>query len=269
MGVDLSKKLFADIHNMFGGRLNLFICGGAAADPEIIAGMRDLGFHAIQGYGLTECAPVAAINHESCFRDASAGLTPSYGELMIVDKSEDGTGEICYRGDNLMLGYYNAPDLTDEVIIDGWFHTGDLGYIDEDGFLYITGRKKNVIVTNGGKNVFPEELETYLSRNRYVKESVVVGYMNEAKRDYDIVAIIHPDSDALREKLGGEYTEEQVRELLGEAVAEVNGIVQSYKHINYFVTRDEEFINNSSRKIKRNASIAEEAKDKYLELISK
>jgi len=269
VGVDLSKKLFADIHNMFGGRLNLFICGGAAADPEIIAGMRDLGFHAIQGYGLTECAPVAAINHESCFRDASAGLTPSYGELMIVDKSEDGTGEICYRGDNLMLGYYNAPDLTDEVIIDGWFHTGDLGYIDEDGFLYITGRKKNVIVTNGGKNVFPEELETYLSRNRYVKESVVVGYMNEAKRDYDIVAIIHPDSDALREKLGGEYTEEQVRELLGEAVAEVNGIVQSYKHINYFVTRDEEFIKNSSRKIKRNASIAEEAKDKYLELISK
>ncbi|MBR6558137.1 MAG: AMP-binding protein [Clostridia bacterium] len=269
IGVDLSKKLFSDIHNMFGGRLGLFICGGAAADPEIIAGMRDLGFHAIQGYGLTECAPVAAINLETCFRDASAGLTPKYGELTVMDKSDDGTGEICYRGDNVMLGYYDAPDLTDEVIIDGWFHTGDLGYIDDDGFLYITGRKKNVIVTNGGKNVFPEELETYLSRSPYVKESVVVGYMNDAKRDYDIVAIIHPDNDALKEILGNRYTEQDVRRVLKEAVSEVNEIVQSYKHINYFVIREEEFVKNSSRKIKRNASISEEAKDKYLKLLNK
>lgn len=247
----VKKKAFAEIHESLGGRLDLLVSGGAPIDPEIISGMRDFGIKIIQGYGLTESAPLAAVNHDSYFSDRSAGLVLPEGELKIVDMQEDGTGEICYRGDNVMLGYYGRPDLTAEVKKNGWLHTGDIGFIDKRGFLVITGRKKNVIVRSNGKNVFPEELESYICRNSLVSEAVVLGIMNQKKKDYDIVAAIYPDAEYAKECLGAGYTAERLEGEMKKIVDGVNDTVQSYKKIDVILIRDEEFPKNTSRKIKR------------------
>ena len=245
------KKAFAEIHASFGGSLDMLVSGGAGIDPDVIKGMRDFGIKIIQGYGLTESAPLAAVNHDKYYNDRSAGLVLPLGELKIIDPQEDGTGEICYRGDNVMLGYYNLPELTAEVKRNGWLYTGDIGYIDPNGFLIITGRKKNVIVRYNGKNVFPEELEAYLGRSRIVAESVVVGIRNEKKNDYDIVAAIRPDMDFAREALRKDHDERAVEKMISDAVAEVNATVQSYKKIDIFIVTDDEFPKTSTKKIKR------------------
>ncbi len=245
------KSVFRAIHKNFGGRLRIMASGGASIDPEILRGLRDLGLLAIQGYGLTECSPIAAVNRDTYYRDSSAGLAMPNVLLDIYDVQDDGTGEIRLRGDNVMLGYYNMPELTEEVKRDGWFYTGDLGYLDADGFLHITGRKKNVIVTANGKNVFPEELETYLCRNPFVAEAVVVGVMNEKKKDLDVVALIYPSRAHFEEIYGKTYTDEQVNAELTRAVDAVNATVQSYKRMVRFVVVAEEFPKNTSRKIKR------------------
>ena len=258
IGIDLRKKHFSEIHETFGGKLRMMIAGGAAVDPDILKGLRDFGILAVQGYGLTECAPLAAVNRDKFYCDSSAGLATPNATLEIVDAAEDGTGDIRFKGENIMLGYYKAPELTAEVIVDGWLYTGDLGFIDKDGFLHITGRRKNVIVTANGKNIFPEELETYLSRNPYVLESVVVGVPDETGRDYDIVAMILPDRERLDEENPDGYSEELVREKLTEAVKQANSMVQQYKRIKKFLVRSEEFPKNTSKKIKR-AGLLEEA----------
>ncbi len=258
------RRLFGAVHKSFGGKLRTLISGGAAVDPVILKGLRDLGIYAYQGYGLTECAPLAALNRDTFYNDGSAGLATPNALLDIYDMQDDGTGEVRYKGDNIMLGYYNAPELTAEVIRDGWFYTGDLGYMDKNGFLFITGRKKNVIVTSNGKNIFPEELETYLSRNAFVAESVVVGYINPNKKDYDIVALIRPDKERMEEVYGADYTADDLNAEMKKAVAEVNGTVQSYKRIETYLLRDEEFPKNTSKKIKR-AGLADAAYDAYKE----
>ncbi len=246
----LKRKLFADIHESFGGRLQLLVSGGAPIDPDVIKGMRDFGLNIIQGYGLTESAPLAAVNHDRYFNDRSAGLVLPGGDLRIIDKQEDGTGEICYRGDNVMLGYFGRPDLTAEVKRNGWLLTGDIGYIDDNGFLIITGRKKNVIVKANGKNVFPEELEAYICRDPMVAEAVVIGIMNDKKGDYDIVAAIYPDADYAKETLG-DATPEAIEEHIKATVEGVNNTVQTYKRIDVTLITDTEFPKNTSRKIKR------------------
>lgn len=262
------RKVFAEIHKTFGGRLRILISGGAAVNPEILSGLRDFGILAIQGYGLTECTPIAAVNRDTFYHDSSAGLATPNALLDIYDVQDDGTGEIRYKGENVMLGYYKMPELTAEVIRDGWFYTGDLGYLDENGFLFITGRKKNVIVTANGKNIFPEELETYLNRSPFIKESVVVGYINPKKNDYDIVALIHPDYDHVEEVYGKNFSGSQLDLELRKAISEVNGIVQSYKRIESYLLRKEPFPKNTSAKIKR-AGIADAAYPEYLQNHSK
>lgn len=247
----MKRKVFAEIHRSFGGQLDLLVSGGAPIDPEIIKGMRAFGLNVIQGYGLTESAPLAAVNRDCYFNDRSAGLVLPEGELKILDPAEDGTGEICYRGDNVMLGYYNAPELTAEVKRNGWLHTGDIGYINDRGFLIITGRKKNVIIRANGKNVFPEELESYLCRNPFVGEAVVLSMQNDKKKECDVVAVLRPDEEYAKEALGADYTEDALAEKLNDAVRQVNDIVQTYKRIDVTLWLKEEFPKNSSRKIKR------------------
>ena len=247
----MKRKVFAEIHQSFGGRLDLLVSGGAPIDPEIIKGMRAFGLNVIQGYGLTESAPLAAVNRDCYFNDRSAGLVLPEGELKILDPAEDGTGEICYRGDNVMLGYYNAPELTAEVKRNGWLHTGDVGYINDRGFLIITGRKKNVIIRANGKNVFPEELEAYLCRNPFVAEAVVLSMTNPKKKECDIVAVLRPDEEYVKEILGEDYTEDALAEKLDDAVRQVNDVVQTYKRIDVMLWFKEEFPKNSTRKIKR------------------
>ena len=257
------RKAFAEIHESLGGKMNLLVSGGAPIDPTVLAGMRAFGFRVIQGYGLTECAPLAAVNPDRAPKDVSAGVVLPGGQLKIINADRDGVGEICYRGDNVMLGYYNMPRETAEIKKNGWLMTGDLGYIDDDGYLIITGRKKNVIVTANGKNIFPEELETYLMRSNFISECVVVGFMNEKKKDYDIVALVYPDRDYAREMLGADATEAEIYRQICLAVDEVNATVQSYKRISFTILRQEEFVKNSSRKIKR-AGIADSAREEYL-----
>ncbi len=253
IGIDLNKKLLKDILKVFGGRMRVLISGGAAIDPAILQFFNDLGFIAVQGYGLSECAPMGALNPDQhkYMRNASVGHILPGMDVKIVDKDEDGIGEICLRGDNVMLGYYNMPEETAKVIKDGWFYTGDQGYIDDEKFIYITGRKKNVIIASNGKNVFPEELEYLLSKIPYVSESMVWGADNERNGDITIVAAIRPDMEEVEAVIGKNPDEEAVKKLLWEEVDKVNAELPLFKKIRNIAVRNEEFEKNTSKKIKR------------------
>ena len=233
--------------------MRVMISGGAAIDPAILQFFNDLGFIAVQGYGLTECAPMAALNPDThkTMRNASVGHIFPETEVRIDRPDADGIGEICIKGDNVMLGYYNMPEQTADVIRDGWFYTGDLGYVDKDGFIYITGRSKNVIITANGKNVFPEELEYHLGKIPYVSESMVWAGSDEAGQDTVIVASIYPDASALEEKLGAGYTPEAVEALLRGEVDKLNDTLPLFKQIRRIVVREEEFEKTTGKKIKR------------------
>ena len=173
--------------------------------------------------------------------------------LDVCDLQEDGIGEVRFRGENVMLGYYKMPDETARVLRGGWFYTGDLGYLDEKGFLYIVGRKENVIVTADGKNVFPEELEYLLDKSRFVKESVVLGRKNEQTQSVEVSAVLYPDYDALRETYGEEFTEAQLDLEMNRAVTGANSRLPTYKHIASFSLSPTPFPKNTSRKILRDA----------------
>ena len=251
------RKIFAPIHKTFGGKLRMMISGGAAANPEVLHGLRAFGINAIQSYGLTECAPLAAINRDTCADECAAGMATPNALLDIYDIHNDGTGEIRYKGDNVMLGYYKMPELTAKVLRDGWLYTGDLGYIDREGMLHITGRKKNVIVTATGKHVFPEELELGLSASPYIRDSVVLGKLNSSATDYKIVAVIQPDIPHVIEVYGRDYTEEQIDHEIKKAISEVNATVATYKRIHSHILRLEDFPKNTSGKIRRDPIIEE------------
>lgn len=251
MGINLGNSVLKDITAVFGGRMRMLIVGGAAINPEILQDFRDFGITALQGYGLTECAPMGALNPDKLPKNASAGRGFPGFAIKIINKDENGIGEICLRGGNVMLGYYKNPEATAEVIKDGWYLTGDLGYLDDEGYLFITGRKKNVIITKNGKNVFPEELEYKLSLVPYVAESMVWGDEVKDGDDITIVASIYPDSEALVEKLGDNYTKEDVEKLLWEEVDKINADSPFYKKIKKLIVRDKEFDKNTSKKIRR------------------
>jgi len=227
------------------------ICGGAAINPEILDGIRDFGIMALQGYGLTECSPIGALNPDKAAKSASIGRALPNFDMKLVDVNEEGIGEICLKGGNVMLGYYNMPEATAEVLKDGWFYTGDLGYIDSEGYAYITGRKKNVIITKNGKNVYPEELEYYLSNIPYVLESFVYDRESEDGFDTVIVASIRVDEEEVAEALGEGYTDDMAADLLWNEVDKINQTSPYFKKIKRIVLRKEEFEKNTSKKIKR------------------
>ncbi len=255
VGLDLNKKFLGQIYETFGGRLRLMISGGAAIDPKILQFFNDLGILALQGCGLTECAPMITLNPDKpeLLKHTSIGHVMPTLKVLIDEPGEDGIGEICIKGDNVMLGYYNKPEETAKVIRDGWLHTGDLGYMDKDGFLYITGRAKNVIITGNGKNVFPEELEYYLGKSDYIAESMVWAEKDEEGRDTVITATVRPDFEAIKDEKGEAFAGDpaQVEALIREEVDKVNNEVQSFKMIRNVRIRTEEFEKNTSKKIKR------------------
>ena len=255
VGLDLNKLLLKDILKVFGGRMRVLISGGAAIDPAILQFFNDLGFISVQGYGLTECAPMAALNPDrhKYMRNSSVGHLLPGMEVKIEDKNEDGIGEICVKGPNVMLGYYNMPEETAKVIKDGWFHTGDLGYVDDEEFIYITGRKKNVIITANGKNVFPEELEYYLGRSTMVSESMVWAQEDESGQDTVIVATIKPDMEEVEAAIGKDAAgdADQVEKLLWTEVDKINENLPFFKKIKKITVRREEFEKTTGKKIKR------------------
>ena len=250
----MRKKLFKQIHDVFGGRMRLIILGGAPVNPEVLKFFQDVGFLCVQGYGLTECAPILALNRDVAFKNEAAGLPLPGCTVKILNPDSDGIGEFISKGDNNFLGYYKDPENTAAALDDeGYYHTGDLGYIDKDGFCIITGRKKNVIIAKNGKNVFPEEIEYLLSLSPYVAESVVSGVEDEVKNDIVITATIFPDLEEVKSKLGTEDdpSEEQIEEILKQVVADTNERLENYKKIKKTVLRMTEFEKNTSKKIKR------------------
>lgn len=253
VGLDAKKKLFKELHNKFGGAVRIFIAGGAAPDPLVAKGLREFGFAFIQGYGLTETAPILALNRLDNFKDNAAGLPLPGVELKINEPDADGIGEVYAKGKNVMIGYYKNQKQTDETFNDGWFKTGDLGYIDKDGFLHISGRKKNVIIAKNGKNVFPEEVEDILNRNPFIQECLVYGE-EDAKHDEIIAAQIVTSAEAFveySEKNNVEITPELMQDMISKAVKEANKELTGYKQIRTFHIRESEFEKTTTQKIKR------------------
>ncbi len=266
--ISLKKRVFSEIHDSLGGRLRLFISGGTLADTETVRGLRELGFRTAQTYGLTDTLPLISLSSDFAYNDSSVGVCVPDGVLDIYDIGGDGIGEIRYKGDNIPSGILGDPAESSALVRDGWFYTGDLGYLDRDGFLCIAGKKKNVIVTASGKNIFPEELENLLRRNRFVNEAVVVGYVNEFREDYDIVAVLRPEISEFEEVYGKQYSRGQVDAEFNRAIEEVNSKVSPFKKIHFFVTRRKEFEMTSSRKVRRHG-VADEARADYLRKLAR
>jgi long-chain acyl-CoA synthetase len=257
---DIKRKLFKELHAKFGGSIRMFIAGGAAPDPLVAKGLREFGFTFLQGYGLTETAPIIALNRLYYYKDDAAGLPMPGVELKIHDPDADGVGEIWAKGTNVMLGYYKNEELTNRVMEDGWFKTGDLGYFDKDGFLHICGRKKNVIIASNGKNVFPEEVEDILNRSPFIQESLVYGE-EDAKEKEIIAAKIVVDGEAMiayAEKKEVKITKEMMHTVIAKAVEETNKQLSSYKRIRKFYIQDKEFEKTTTQKIKRYKVVGEE-----------
>lgn len=252
VGIDLRGVLFSDISGAFGGRLRKIVCGGAPLNPEIAEQMEQFGITITEGYGITECSPLIAVNPYYAPKRGSVGPSVPSCEVKIdVERVNDAgfdEGEILVRGDNVMLGYYKRPEETAEVFTpDGFFRTGDEGYMDEDGYIFITGRKKSVIVLENGKNVFPEEIEEYLSRLECVGESVVVGRQKEGSDAVILTAVIYPDPARFPEGSDMDAVAATVR----EQVNALNRTLVSYKQIRAVEIRRTEFEKTTSRKIKR------------------
>ena len=253
--IDLRRKLFKDIHANFGGKLRMVVAGGAAFDKEAEKGFTDLGVDTFQGYGLSETAPVVAAENPTYHKLGSIGKPfPSY-EVKIVDPDECGIGELAVKGPCLMLGYYNNEEATKECMIDGWFHTGDLAYIDKDGFIFITGRKKSVIVLKNGKNVFPEETETLINKIPGVKESFVFGKPDEDdENDLKMCVEVVFDRDAMKKEYGVE-TDEEIKAKIWEKIKEINKTMPKYKYVKELIITEEELIKTTTLKIKRHEEI--------------
>lgn len=240
------------VKNTLGGRLRVFIVGAAAVNPEIADTFDKLGLNSLQGYGLTECAPLVAGNTDFYKKNNSAGLPIPNVEYKIDNPNDEGVGEIIVKGPNVMMGYYNMPDETQKVLKNGWFHTGDLGKVDENGFLYITGRCKSVIVTKNGKNIYPEEIETYLNDSPLISEALVLGVKKENDDETYVNAQIFPNIEAITEYLKGTVpTKEEIKKIISDVVSSVNSKIPNYKHIKNFVIRDKEFEKTTTQKIKR------------------
>ena len=255
MGIDIRRKLFKDIHANFGGKLRVLVAGGAAFDPETEKGFTNLGVDTFQGYGLSETAPVVAAENPTYHRLGSIGKTFPSIQTKIVEPNEMGIGELAVKGPTVMLGYYGNEEATNECMKDGWFHTGDLAYIDKDGFIFITGRKKSVIVLKNGKNVFPEETESLINKIPGVKESFVFGKPDENdENDLKMCVKVVYDRDIMKSEYGAE-SEEEIKAKLWEKIKDMNKTMPKYKYVKELIISEEELIKTTTLKIKRHEEI--------------
>lgn len=249
---DFRKFVYKLIHQAFGGKLRMIICGAAALNPDLAKDFASFGLPVVIGYGLTECSPIVMCN------DGDTPLPDTVGKPLddvdvILDRiDENGAGEICVKGPVVMLGYYKDKKATAAVLQNGWLHTGDLGYCDENGNYHITGRTKNVIVTKGGKNIYPEELEGYLNNDPVVLESLIFGEARDG--DETVVVQVVPDEDAIREKIGkDELSSDDVQNAVSDVVGRVNRLLPAYKAIRKVLIRKERFERTDTQKVKRGA----------------
>lgn len=244
--IDLRKKLFGSIHEVFGGNMLKFVSGGAPLRPELGKFFDDIGINLINGYGITECAPLISANRDGFNDYRTVGVLMPSLELKFENLTDDGEGEICVKGENVMMGYYKDKERTDEVLKDGWFYTGDYGKLNDKGQLLITGRKKNLIVLRNGKNVFPEELEDYIMNIPYVNEVVVSSIRNENNDEDGLRAEVYLDEEKTQ-KLGTNDIKEKLRADINETFSKF----PNYKQISEIIIRDTEFPKTTTKKIKR------------------
>jgi long-chain acyl-CoA synthetase len=247
----LSKRIKASLGL---DRVRYVISGGAALPEWVSKGLEDLGFPILQGYGLSETSPILTLNPPHSPRNKSVGLPIPGVEIRLFEVNERGEGEIAAKGPMVMKGYYKNEKATKEVFYDGWFLTGDIGYFDEDGYLYITGRKKAVIVTKGGKNIYPEEIENKLTESPYIEEVLVFGAINQETGEEEVQALVYPNLDEVRElahKMGKVPDDDFIYELISKEIERLSKDLAPYKRIKRFALRYEEFPKTTTRKIKR------------------
>lgn len=253
--IDIRRKLFKEIIAQMGGQLKYIISGGAPLSPEVAQGFTDLGIEIYQGYGLTETSPVLAAENKGHIRAGSIGRPLPAVQVDFKDKDEDGMGELCAKAPNVMLGYYKNEELTNEVIVDGWFHTGDLGYMDKDGYIFLTGRKKDMIVLKNGKKAFPEEIEILLNKIPGVMDSFVFGEPVDGDwTDLRIAVQIQYSAKEIAELYKVE-TPDEIRDVIWEKIKDVNQMIPHYKRVTDLYLTEEPFIKTTSLKIKRKEQI--------------
>ena len=263
VGIDIKKKIFKEIYQNLGGHLRIVVCGGAPLSPDKEKGFWDLGFNVLQGYGLTETSPVIAAELTKQKRIGSIGKKMPSVEVKIENPDENGVGELIVKGNSVMLGYYENEEANEEVFDkEGWFHTGDLARIDKDGYLYISGRKKFVIVLKNGKNVYPEEIETLIDKSDLIKESMVYG-MPDDDGDVTIGVKVVYDKEYIQKKLG-DISEEEIKEKIWNWVKEVNKTLPIYKYVKNLILTDEELTKTTTLKIKRNIEMEKILKNQNL-----
>ncbi|MDO4831806.1 MAG: AMP-binding protein [Clostridia bacterium] len=267
VGVNMNDKIFEEITKNFGGRLRLIIIGAAAVRPDVIKDFKTFGIPSYIGYGLTECAPLVSCNYDALFTTDTVGRPIPGIEVKLINEDAQGVGEICVKGPNVMLGYYKDEEQTREVLDEyGWFHTGDLGFVGEDGLLRINGRIKNVIVTKNGKNIYPEEIEYHLNNNPLIAESMVVGFDEDDNDETVVEAKIFPDIDAIKKKKKSEEdpSSDEIHKIISDVIKDINKKLPNYKNIKKFSLRESEFIKTTTSKIKRYANMEDEkTKDKH------
>ncbi len=256
VGIDLKRVFFKEIQDTFGGHMRLIICGAAPIDPQILMDFEAFGIQIIFGYGLTECAPLCICNNDKMHLAESIGVPLPETEVKVLDPDpETGIGEICVKGPMVMLGYYNNPEETAKVIdSEGFFHTGDLGWVDSKGRYYLAGRCKNVIVASNGKNIFPEELEFHIGKSSFVEECLIVGD-TDSKGKTVVTAKVFPNLEETKRALGkGEndnISDDELESIIGNVISNVNSVLPGYKRIGNFIVRRTEFIKTTTQKIQR------------------
>lgn len=251
LGIDIRRKVFKPVLDGLGGALRFVIVGGAPADPKILKYFNDVGITTLQGYGLSETSPVVAAENYKVRKNGTTGVPMPSVEIKINNPDDNGMGEILVKGPNVMLGYYEMEEMTNEVLKDGWFYTGDLGCFDKKGRLMITGRSKNMIVLKNGKKIFPEEIETLVNRIDEIEESFVFGMPDEEdKNDVKLSVKAVYNKDVVKE-FHGDKTEEEIREIIWNKIKELNQTFPQYKHIKKLILTDKELIKTTTKKVKR------------------
>ena len=263
VGIDVRKKLFKQLLDKLGGNMRFVVSGAAAIDKQVAEDFNSWGILTIQGYGLTETSPVLCAENEKCLKLGSVGIPLIDVEVKIDNPNEKGIGEIIAKGPNVMLGYYKNEEATKNSLIDGWYHTGDLGYIDRSGYLFITGRKKNVIVLKNGKNIYPEEIEVLINNLPYVTEALVFGYPKGD--DLILSAKIVYDEHYVKNNFK-DLSKEEFEEKVWNDIKEINTTVPKYKHVKKIIVTDEPMIKTTTAKIKRFEEIEKIIKEKQIEL---
>ncbi len=248
-GIDIRRKIFKSVLNQLGGKLRIAYFGAAAMDKTVIEGYNNFGIDTVQGYGLTETSPLVSAETDKEHCPGSVGMAPFNVQIKLDDVNDKGIGEIVTKGPNVMLGYYEDEEATKEVLIDGWFHTGDLGYFNKDGYLFITGRKKEVIVLKNGENVFPSDIEFLINKLPYVQESILFPREN-AKGEIALGIKIVYDEDEIKEHFGNK-AEDEYKDLIWEDIKQINQSLSQFKRIKELIITTEELQKTTTKKVKR------------------